>query len=150
MLIAALLLVLSVGLFLFYLQAACEGILRHKFAHSNAELIVRAMCLAFVSVRKLVDAAGVSERPRLRMALTCDLLALTYFLAQDKPSHLGLTRKERMLAAHFRVTLFFARLAHSFGFGEKAALLKLTDILEYFSNVAGERMNKNSVVGIIA
>ena len=60
----------------------------------------------------------------------------------------GRARQEQMLVSYFRVILFFSRLAHPCSFGEKAAFVKPSDILEYLSNVAGERMNENSLAGI--
>jgi hypothetical protein len=49
---------------------------------------------------------------------------------------------ERLLMVYFRLVLFSLALRHRLGLGEKPAILRLTDILQYFANVVGERVSK--------
>jgi hypothetical protein len=150
MVMAVLVLVISAGLFPFYLQATCEKILRQKFAHSYFESVVGATRLEFLCVRKRVEAEGIQNYAGLRLALKCDFLALKYLLKQSQDANLRPARQDQMLMTYFQVILLFLGLAHAFKLGEKAALLKLTAILQYFSNVIGERMDGNRLASVNA
>jgi hypothetical protein len=131
-------LVVSAGLFFFYFQATCERILRRKFAHSYFLSVVKATRLEFLSIsQKTSESAGASDYGHLRTGLKCDYIALAYLLKHGKKS---IGREERLLMVYFRVMLFFLALRHVLRLSQKPAILKLSAILQYFSNVVGQRM----------
>jgi len=139
---AALILILSTGLFFFYLQAVCQKILRRQFTQEFFQSIVNANRLEFPSVRKSIEAFdSPMEYPRLSVTLRCDFLALTYLLKNAANVNQRYTYEERLLIVYFK--LLFASLVtcHWMRLRETPAILKLTAILEYFANVVGERVN---------
>ncbi len=142
MFMAALILILSTGLFFFYLQAVCQKILRRQFTQEFFQSIVNANRLEFPSVRKSIEAFdSPMEYPRLSVTLRCDFLALTYLLKNAANVNQRYTYEERLLIVYFK--LLFASLVtcHWMRLRETPAILKLTAILEYFANVVGERVN---------
>ena len=142
MFVAALILIISTGLFGFYLQTVCQKILRRQFSQEFFQSIVNANRLEFLSVRKAVENLNSPvEYPRLTLTLKCDFLALTYLLKNAANINQRYTYEERLLIVYFK--LIFASLItrHWLKLGESAAVLKLTKILEYFANVVGERVN---------
>jgi hypothetical protein len=142
MFVAALILIISTGLFGFYLQTVCQKILRRQFSQEFFQSIVNANRLEFLSVRKAVENLNSPvEYPRLTLTLKCDFLALTYLLKNAANINQRYTYEERLLIVYFK--LIFASLItrHWLKLGESSAVLKLTKILEYFANVVGERVN---------
>lgn len=73
------------------------------------------------------------------MRLYCDFLALTYLLKNACNLPLGFSYEERLLKMYFSANWVALSVAHGLGLMERAAVLKLTSILEYFANVLGER-----------
>ncbi len=143
MILASLILIISTGLFLFYLQATCQRILRTQFEQEYFRSIVNANRLEFPSVRKaLDDFDGPVDYARFRMTLKCDFLALTYLLKNAANAHHRYTWEERLLMAYFRWTYLFMVMGHLLRTGEKNAILNLTSILQYFANVIGQRVNR--------
>jgi hypothetical protein len=142
MVMATLILIFSTGLFFFYLQAACQKVLRRQFAQEYFQSIVNANRLEFPSVRKSIKDFGAPvDYPRLMMTLKCDFLALTYLLKNAANVNQRYSYEERMLMLYFRLVLTLLTVRHWFRFSETSAALKLTAILEYFANVVGERIN---------
>ncbi len=142
MVVAALILVMSTALFLFYFQVTCQRILRRRFEEDYFQPIVNANRLEFPAVRKAVEEFDAPlDYPRLRLTLRCDFLALTYLLKNAVNVNQRYTREERMLMAYFRLTFFSWVLRHVLRLREQPAILKLTAILEYFANVVGKRVN---------
>ena len=142
MFMAALILILSTGLFFFYLQAACQKILRRQFAQQFSQMIVKANGLEFPSVRKTLEGFGVPpEYPRLMVTLRCDFLALTYLVKNASNVNQRYTYEERLLILCFKMVSVSLVTRHWLRLREKPAALKLTAILEYFANVVGERVN---------
>jgi hypothetical protein len=140
---AVLVLVLSASLFLFYLQAICERILRRRFEGQPSHPVVDANRLEFPFVQKALEEFDVPvDYPRFRMQLTCDYLALTYLLRNSANAHHQLSRHEVLLAVYFRSLSGVLAVAHVTGLPEKAVLLKMTDVLEYFANILGERIRR--------
>jgi hypothetical protein len=142
MFLAALILILSTGLFFFYLQAVCQKILRRQFTQAFSQSIVNANRLEFPSVRRAIEEFGSPiEYPRLTVTLKCDFLALTYLLKNAANVNQRYSHEERLLIVYFK--LIFASLVtrHWLKLRETPAALKLTAILEYFANVVGERVN---------
>jgi|SRR6516162_3655758 len=140
---AVLILVLSAALFLFYLQAACERILRRRFEGQPSHPVVDANRLEFPFVQKALEEFNVAvDYPRFRMQLKCDYLALTYLLKNSANAHHRLSRHELLLAVYFRSLSGVLATAHLAGLPEKPVLLKMTDVLEYFANTLGERIKR--------
>jgi hypothetical protein len=126
----------------FYLQAACERILRREFGHEFFHSVVNANRLEFPFVRKALEEFDVPvDYERFRMQLKCDFLALTYLLKNACNARREFSKEERYLRMYFRVVFFVLMIMHKLGLNERAAVLKLTSILEYFANVLGERVD---------
>jgi hypothetical protein len=143
MVVATLILILSTALLLFYLQAICQKILQRRAHQEFYHSIVNANRLEFPFVRSAIeDYDAPLDYSRFRMQLKCDFLALTYLLKNAANSSQKLAKDEKLLILYFRVLFFFLGVFHMAGIGEKVSMLKLTSILEYFSNVLGERVSK--------
>src|SRR5690242_1184673 len=139
MFLAGLVLVLSTALFFFYFQATCQKFLRRQFEQEYFRSIVSANRLEFLSVQNALQQYGAPiDYSRLRMMLKCDFLALTYLLKNAANVSQSYSREERLLMAYFRVVFFSLVTRHVLRMKEKPAVLKLTAILQYFSNVVGQ------------
>ena len=134
--------IISIALLVFYLQATCEKILRREFAHEFFHAVVNANRLEFPFVRKALEEFDAPvDYPRFRMQLKCDFLALTYLLKNACNTRRRFSYQERLLKMYFRAIFVRLIIAHWVGLNERAVVLKLTSILEYFANVLGERVN---------
>lgn len=143
MFVAALVLILSTAMLLFYFQTACQKILRRKFDKQYSRSIVHANRLEFPAVQKsLVDFDSPVDYARLRMTLRCDFLALTYLLKNAGNLRQRFSREERMLILYSRSLFLSLFLRHLLRLGEKTVILKLTAVLEYFANVVGQRVDR--------
>ncbi len=134
MVISIFILVFSVALFLFYLQAVCERILLREFADPLSEPIIEANSLAFPAIRKLLEQSGTpAECSGLRESLKADCWALVHLLKHAFNRSGRLTSSERLLTLYFRALSAVANVAQG------PALLRMIAVLEYFANVLGER-----------
>lgn len=141
MFLSILILIIATGLLFVYLQAACQKILRRQFGHEFFHAVVNANRLEFPFVRKaLEEFAAPVDYPRFRMQLKCDFLALSYLLKNACNVRRRFSNEERLLAWYFRTIFLVLIIAHALGLNERAAVLRLTSILEYFANVLGERV----------
>ena len=142
MFLAALILILSMGLFFFYVQVVCQKILRRHFAQSFWRVIAHANGFEFPSVRKALEGFGVPvQYPRLMQILKFDFLALTYLVKIAGNVNQRYTYEQRLLILYFKLVLVSLVTRHWLRLRETSAALKLTAILEYFANVVGERVN---------
>ncbi len=142
MIMAALILVFSTGLFFFYLQTLCQKILRRQFAQQFAQSIVAANRLEFPAIRKALEGlGGGTDYSRLAQTLNCDYMALTYLLKNAANVNQRYSYEERLLMVYFKVIFYTMVSRHLLRLRETAPALKLTAILEYFANVVGERVN---------
>ena len=142
MFMAALILIVSTALFLFYLQVTCQRILRRKFDKEYFQSIVTANSLEFPAVCKALEEFDAPvEYARYRTTLKCDFLALAYLLKNAVKVDQRYSREERLLMIYFHVISASLAIRHLLRLREKAAILKLTTILQYFANVVGERVN---------
>jgi hypothetical protein len=142
MFMAALILMVSTGLFGFYLQALCQKILRRQFTREFSQSIVNANRLEFPAVQHALEELGSPiEYPRLTLTLKCDFLALTYLLKNAANVDQRYTYEERLLILYFKVIFATMVTRHFLKLRETPAALKLTSILKYFANVVGERVN---------
>jgi hypothetical protein len=141
MFLAALILIISTGLFFFYFQITCQKILRRKFEQDYYQAIVNANRLEFPAVRTAVEEFAVPvDYQRFRMTLQCDFLALTYLLKNVGNTKQRFTWEERLLMLYFRAGLFSLLVRHVLSLPEKPAVVRLTAVLQYFANVVGERV----------
>ena len=142
MFVATLILICSLALFLFYLQATCQRILRKEFDSEYFRSIVAANRLEFPAVQQgLAEYDASADYARFRMTLKCDFLALTYLLKHAGNAGRGYTREERLLLFYFQAVYLVMTTRHALGLGEKRAFAKLATILQYFANTVGQRVN---------
>ena len=142
MTMAIVILIVSAALFIFYLQATCERILRREFSQEFLHAVVNANRLEFPFVRKAIEEFDAPvDYPRFRMQLKCDFLALIYLLKNAGNPRQRFTYEERMLVTYFRAIFLLMILLHALGVSERAVVLRLTSVLGYFANVVGERVN---------
>ncbi|HTS69231.1 MAG TPA: hypothetical protein VMO17_09615 [Terriglobia bacterium] len=135
-------LIFSAALFFFYWQVTVQRILRRAFAQAYFRVIVAANRLEFPALRTAVLASsGPVDYARLRMNIKCDYQALTYLLKNASNLRQSLTRDERFLMVYFRLLIISLSIRHWLGMQEKPAVLGLADILQYFANIVGERVN---------
>jgi hypothetical protein len=143
MVVAALILIVSTALFVFYVQVTCQKILSRNFDQDYFQSIVDANCLEFPAVQKAIEEFEMPvDYARLRLTLKCDYLALTYLLKNAANTTQRFSRQERMLMIYFRLVFLSLALRHRLRLGEKPSILKLTSVLEYFANVIGQRVNR--------
>lgn len=136
-------LVFSTALILFYLQAACERILRRHFEDPLPDPIVDANRLEFPYVRQTLEEFDAPvDYARFSMHLKCDYLALIYLLKNAANEERRLSVSERALAIYFRALSVTLAALHLVKLGERTVLLKMTAVLEYFANVLGERIKR--------
>ena len=136
-----LILVFSMALLIFYLQTACERILRREFEGAFPDPIIEANRLEFPYIRKTLEEFDAPvDYSRFSTHLKCDYLALIYLLKNAANEERRLSRSERVLAVYFRSLSWALAGSHLVRFGERAVLLKMTAVLEYFANVLGERI----------
>jgi len=141
MFIAVLILMVYVGLLVYYCQAVCQRSLRRQFTQEFYQGIVRANRLEFPSVRRAIEDSGFHvEYPHLVVTLKCDFLALTYLLKNAANVNQRYTYKQYLLILYFEVLYFSLIARHWLGLRETPVVLKLTSILQYFANVVGERV----------
>jgi len=139
MVMAYLILIFSAALLIFYFQATCQAILRREFDHKYCDAVVKASCLEYPVMRESVQVRGVDRDFKWFCAgLRCDYLTLTYLLRQGgQACPLDL----RLLMAYFQLIYLWMFTKHVLRLGEERAMLRLTAILEFLANAAGQRLN---------
>lgn len=140
MTMSLLVLVFSVTLFLFYLQALCERVLRREFSQPYYEDVIRAIQLEYPGLMEGAGPASAMEYPNARLALACDFATLEFLLKKADRSGRPLSGRERLLFLYFRFLLFCLPFRHALRLGERKAVWKLAAILQFFTNLVGERM----------
>jgi hypothetical protein len=142
MILAALILILSTAIFLFFVQVASQRILRRQFDREYFQSIANVHRFEFPSLRESLEEFGTpTNYPRLRMMLRCDFLALTYLLKNAANVNQRYSREERLLILYFRWQFLSLAVRRLLRVGENKAILKLTSVLQYFANVVGQRVN---------
>jgi hypothetical protein len=98
--------------------------------------------LEFPLIRKGVEDFGSpGEYSRLNMTLKVDFLAVTYLLKNVSNNNQRYTSDDRLLILYFQALLISLVTRHWLRLPENSTVLKLTSILQYFSNVVGQRIN---------
>jgi hypothetical protein len=142
MIMATMVLILSTGMFFFYLQGTCQKILRRKFAQAFWQGIATANGFEFPSVRQALESSGaLGQYPGLIKALECDFQALTYLAKNAANVNQRHSSEERFLILYFKWASISLVVRHGLKLREQPAALKMTAILQYFANVVGERAN---------
>ncbi|HEV2417284.1 MAG TPA: hypothetical protein VGX94_05735 [Terriglobia bacterium] len=140
---ATMILIISTALLLFYLQATCQKILRQRAHQEFYHSIVNANRLEFPFVRSAIeDYDAPLDYTRFRMQLKCDFLALAYLMKNALNPTQRLSRDEKFLVIYSKTLFCMLSVVHLFGFREKAFMLRLASVLQYFGNVLGERVSK--------
>ena len=139
---SSIILIFSAALFFFYWQVTIQRILRRAFAQAYYRTIVAANRLEFPALRKAVlDPSAPVDYARLRMNFRCDFLALTYLLKNASNLRQTLSRDERFLMVYFRLLFSSLTVRHWLRLEAKPAVLGLAEVLQYFANIVGERVN---------
>ena len=142
MIIATFILIVATALFFFYLQAACQNIMRRQFGRDYFQPVAHANRLEFPSLRKSLEEFGSPvDYPRVSMMLKCDFLALTYLLKKSANANPPYSYDECLLILYFRCELISLAVRHLLKASEKTAILQLTSVLQYFANVVGWRVD---------
>ena len=141
MIVATLVLILSAAMFFFYFQATCQRILRRHFDLEYFKSIANANRLEFPALRKALEESGPPiEYWRLRGALRCDFLALTYLLKNVGNSKRRYSNEERLLMVYFYSQYFSLAARRLLKVSDNKVILRLTSVLQYFANVVGQRV----------
>ncbi|MGD0127809.1 MAG: hypothetical protein ABSF46_20795 [Terriglobia bacterium] len=141
MIVATLILILSAAMFFFYFQAACQRILRRQFDLEYFRSIANANRLEFPSLRKALEESGAPiEYSRLRGALRCDFLALTYLLRNVANSKGRYSNEERLLILYFYTQSLSLAVRRMLKLSDNKVTLRMTSVLQYFANVVGQRV----------
>ena len=129
-------------MFFFYFQATCQRVLRRQFDLEYFKSIASANRLEFPSLRQaLQEMATPIEYARLRRALRCDFLALTYLLKNVENSKRRYSNEERLLIAYFYTQSVSLAVRRLLNVSDNKVVLRLTSVLQYFANVVGQRVD---------
>lgn len=143
MFIAIMILISSSALWMFYVQALSETILRRRLKQQFYHVVVESNRLQFPFVRKAVEDFGMPvEYERCRKQLMDELVALNHLVALNANE---VSATERLcvweLTIYFRAVFLVLVIAHTLRLSERAAFLRLTKMLEHFANVLGEPLD---------
>jgi hypothetical protein len=142
MIVATLILIFSAAMFFFYFQAACQSVLRRQFDLEYFRSIASSNRLEFPSLRQSLEEVGTPiEYARLRRALRCDFLALTYLLKNVENSKRRYSNEERLLIAYFYTQSVSLAVRRLLNLSDNKVVLRLTSVLQYFANVVGQRVD---------
>ena len=141
MIVSWLILALSAAMVFFYFQATCQRILRRQFDLEYFRSIANANRLEFPSLRKALEESGAPiEYSRLRGALRCDFLALTYLLRNVANSKGRYSNEERLLILYFYTQSLSLAVRRMLKLSDNKVTLRMTSVLQYFANVVGQRV----------
>jgi hypothetical protein len=141
MLTSVVVLAVSAALFLFYIEALCQKILRQEFSHPYFREIVDALHLEYSRLRDSYASGGLDDYKDASLALKCDFFALKYLLKNGDPERRHLSRREKILTLYFRLMFFSLPLRHALNFREKEGMLELARTLQFFANSVGEKLS---------
>lgn len=137
-------LVVSLSLLIFWLRAACRSILRQRFERDYFADVAADNQLEFLAIRQALEEypEEIADYQGVLATLQRDYEALTYLLRNAATVHVGrYSRKERFLIFDFHLLRFWIRLKQLSGWPNwRENLLEMTEILQYFANVMGQRV----------
>ena len=131
------------ALFLFYIQALCQKILRQEFSHPYFREIVEILHLEYSRLRDSYASGSPGDYRDARLALKCDFFALKYLLRNGVPERRHLSRREKILTLYFRLMFFSLPIRHALNFREKEGMLELASTLQFLANSVGEKLSVN-------
>ena len=142
MIVTALIIAISLALFVYWFRYTVILILRTRSAPEYAHKVAAANQLSFVDVRQQLHARADTENlSGLCKALQKDYKVLKYLLGHAATLQAGsYTAEQRLLMVNFRLmSLWFSTVMRFRPSAAKVALLEMSGILEYFANVMGRR-----------
>jgi len=149
--VAILIMIVSLVLVFYCLQAVCQKRLRRQFILEFYKTIVSNNRLEFPLIQKGVEEFGSpGEYLHLSMTLRNDFLAVTYLLENASNIDQRYNPTDELLILYFRVLFVSLVTRHRLRLPENSTVLKLTNILQYFANVVGERINTARVGNLTA
>ncbi|MGO8813789.1 MAG: hypothetical protein ACLQVG_03865 [Terriglobia bacterium] len=138
---STLILILSTALFFFYWQATIQRILHRSFEREYFRAMVTANRLEFLTLRAACENPDARvDYARVRAIVKCDFQALTYMLRSAAGAGQRSSREDRLLKVYFHLVVGSLITFHWLRLREKPAMLELAAILQYFANVAGQRL----------
>ena len=140
-------LVMSGGLFLFYLQTICEKALKQEFSRPYFLEVSQAIRLEFLLLREELAEGASPDYAQMQLALRSDFFTLQYLLKNSDPSRRRLSRGERLVILYFRFQLFSLAVRHALNLQENQAVQRLTTALQFFANSVGEKLATVPVAG---
>lgn len=145
MVVSVAVLVVSAALFLFYIQALSQKILRQEFSHPYFREIVKAVHLEYPVLRDSYASNDPYDYRNARLALKCDFFTLKYLLKNGDPERRHLSRREKILMLYFRLMFFSLPIRHALNLREKEGMLELASALQFFANSLGEKLSVYSI-----
>jgi len=142
MTVTALIIGISLVLFVYWFRSTVIMILRSQTALEYAQKVAVANQLSFVDVRQqLHSQTATEELPGLCRALQRDYRVLKYLLGHAATVEAGsYTAEQRLLMLNFRMmSVWFSAVCRFRPQHAKHALLEMSGTLEYFANVMGRR-----------
>jgi len=140
--VTALIIGISLVLFVYWFRSTVIMILRTQTAPEYAQRVAAANQLSFVEVRQQLHApTATTELPGLCHALQRDYRALKYLLGHAATVEAGsYTAEQRLLMLDFRMmSVWFSAVYRFRPQHARHALLEMSGTLEYFANVMGRR-----------
>jgi hypothetical protein len=138
-------LAVSSALLLFYIQTVCEQALKREFSQPFFREIIQAVHLEYPLLRDTYASMASLDYAQVHQALKCDFFTLQYLLKNGDPARRRLARGERMLGLYFRFLMYSMPIRHGLKLSERAAVLRMASVLQYFANSVGEKLAVNSL-----
>jgi hypothetical protein len=142
--ISLFILAISGFLFLYWLRSVCRTILSQRFERDYFADVASANRLEFPAIREALEQAGgePDDFQQVMAQLRGDYEALTYLLRYAATLQVGrYSRMERFLVVDFHLLRLWVRLKRWLGWPSwRQDLLEMTEILQYFANVMGQRV----------
>lgn len=142
MLVSSFVFVISLYSLYYYFRYACRSIVRREFEKDYSTSVARANHLEFLDVRRaLVQKLSTGAYEPMVEVLERDFQTLTYLLRNAATIHVGsYSRQERLLIIDYRLLSSWLRIKRLLGVKNlHNTLVEMTDILNYFANVMGQR-----------
>jgi hypothetical protein len=148
---SAFILIVSTALFCFYWQATIQRILRRSFDREYFRTMVMANRLEFLTLRaSFEDPKAPVDYARVRAIVMCDFQALTHMLRNAASAGRPSSREDRLVKFYFHLVVGSLIARHRLRLREKPAVLELAAVLQYFANVAGQRLDSIRLANLSA
>ncbi len=144
MVVSVVVLAVSSALLLFYIQTFCEKALKREFGRPYFREVVHAVQLEYPLLRDSYANHASLDYAQVRLALKCAFFTLQFLLKNSEPARRCLSRGERLLGLYFRFLMFSMPVRHVLNLKERAGVLRMATVLQYFANSVGEKLAVNS------